>query len=127
MTNVDDPPPRVPLVKQTAEVGRLSYETVVAATDNFSREIGEGSYGKEYHGVLNSKQRSGCQTQQHSIFWIASCYLLQNIGASCCILENVLFGINNLHLTGKGGFRLPWTEQEGSSIYTKAAIQQHSS
>lgn len=55
-TNVDHLPSKGPAVKLSTEVGHVSYETVKAATNNFTMKIGQGSYGSVYRGWLNNRE-----------------------------------------------------------------------
>ncbi|CAM6107405.1 unnamed protein product [Calypogeia fissa] len=59
---------RPPLVLQATEIGQVSFETVVTATNNFSVEVGKGSYGSVFHGRLDNREvavkRNNLQTVQ---------------------------------------------------------------
>ncbi|CAM6104702.1 unnamed protein product [Calypogeia fissa] len=47
---------RPPLVLQATEIGQVSFEAVVTATNNFSVEVGKGSYGSVFHGRLDNRE-----------------------------------------------------------------------
>lgn len=42
-------------VQRPREGGRISYETVKIATNNFQARIGQGSFGPVYRGFLNDR------------------------------------------------------------------------
>lgn len=43
-------------VLRPTEVGRLSYETLKIATNDFRTKVGQGSYGSVYHGWLDGRE-----------------------------------------------------------------------